>query len=888
MATWSTRAFEALLSLYPRGFRDEYGREISLLFADRYRHAATTGERALVWLDSLAGLAREAPKEHCRMILQDLRYAIRALRVHPLFASTIVLTLALGIGANTAIFSLINAVALRTLPLADPGELYAVKLESREPVPQRFSWPKFERLRAAVPSGAIAAMTRVARIHSRPDGAREFEAASVQLVSGEYFGVLKAPIAIGRPLAPGDNLTPGAHPVAVISHGYWLRRFGGSAGVLGKNVTLDRTRFTIVGVAASGFAGVWLESPVDAWIPLAMQRDVHYSQNYSASESDPAKPWMLQDQISWLEIVVRTPNATSMTAALDRFFRAAMLAYAESIRDPEERQRLLDIHLSLAPFGTGFSRLRERFLKPLYLLMAMAALVLLIACANAANLLLARAAGRQREIALRLSLGAGRLRLVQQLLTESSVLVLLAGIAALFASHWASSLLVRMATASTEGPAPFHLETDLRVLAFGMSVALVTTLLFGLAPALRSTRVDLTGTLKAGSRSVLGGGRGTGQARMLVVLQVALSLVLVSGTGLLIRSFQNLANLDLGFDSERILTVEMRIETEQQQRRLLERVRVLPGVRSASVAMCGVARGCRSYSDGYAVEGYQTAKLERIGFLVNLVEPDYFGTMGMRLVEGRTFDQRDREKSPPVAVINEAAARKYFRGDRAVGRRIGHDAKLDTEIAGVVRDARVLSPRDEPMPMVFYALTQRPGQASVLEIRAAADPRLAIAAVRRVLAEEMPDVPVRSISVLADQVSANLSQDRLILSLSSAFGALALGLAGFGLFGILSFAVVRRTPEFGIRIALGASSGRVLWSVCREALAMVLAGVAVGFPVVLFCSRAMSTLLFGVSPQDWSAFASAGAALIVVASVAGLLPAWRASRVDPVIALRME
>lgn len=294
-------------------------------------------------------------------------------------------------------------------------------------------------------------------------------------------------------------------------------------------------------------------------------------------------------------------------------------------------------------------------------------------------------------------------------------------------------------------------------------------------------------------------------------------------------------------------------------------------------------------NNGYAVEGYQAGRGESIGFLVNMVEHDYFETVGMQLKEGRLFDRRDTEKSPQVAVVNEALARRYFAGTRAAGRRIGQDNKLDTEIAGVVSDARVLSPRDEPIPMVFYPMTQAVrAAASVLEIRTHGDPRLAIAAVRRAVNEAAPEVPVGRVYALADQVSTNLNPDRLVLSLSSVFGALALGLAGFGLFGILSFAVARRIPEYGIRIALGASGGRVLWSVCREALVMVLAGVALGLPAVLFGAGAMRTVLFGVSPHDWSAFAGAGVALLAVAAVAAFLPAWRASRIDPLMALRME
>jgi predicted permease len=895
MATknWSTRAFEWLLGLYPRSYRDEYGREIAMLFADRYRHAVTPGERALVWIDSLTGLAMEAPKEHCRMFIKDLGYAIRSVRRQPLFAATIILTLALGIGANSAIFSLLNTVSMRSLPLANPGELYSVRLDSAQPVPQRFSWPVFERLRAATPGDSLAAMGTVAKLHARSEGARELEAAGVQLVSGEYFGVLKAPVAMGRPLMPADNIKPGAHPVAVISHSYWQRRFGGSGDVLSRSLALNSVKFTIVGVAAEGFTGVWLEAPADAWIPLAMQGEVRYSQNYSASNAKLSEPWMPQEQVSWLSIVVRTRDAASATAAINQPFASALLARSESINDLELRKLFLQQRLALEPFSTGFSRLRDRFVNPLYILMGMAAVVLLIACANAANLLLARAVGRQREIALRLSLGAGRLRVVQQLLTESMLLVIIAGVVGLLVSHWASTLLVQMAIGSGDEPAPFRVETDARVLGFTMGVSVLTTLLFGLAPAIRSTRAELADTLKSGSRSIVGGD-GSGHAKALVVMQVAFSLTLVSATGLLLRSFQNLATVDLGFEQKHILTADVSVKIagsnpEELHRRMVERIRQLPGVQSASVAMCGVLRGCRAINDGYTVEGYQPAAREEIAFLVNFVGPDYFDAMGMRLMEGRLIDRTDTDKSPQVAVVNEALARRYFGQKSAIGRRFGQSKRLNTQIAGVVRDARVLSAREEAMPSVFYPLSQVPGMAgSVLEIRTAGDPRLVIGAVRRALTEVAPEVPVGRVTAMADQVSSTLGLERLVVSLSSAFGSLALGLAGFGLFGILSFAVARRAPEFGIRIALGASSGRVLWSVCRDALMLVLAGVAIGLPAVWFSSGAIRKMLFGVSPHDWSVFGVAGLALFAVAAAAALLPAWRASRTDPLTALRMD
>lgn len=880
MADLSRRAFETLLKLYPRGFRDEYGREIALLFEDRYRRASTRGEKALVWLDSITGLAQEIPKEHLSVILHDLRYALRTLRLHPMFAAAIIVTLALGIGANSAVFSLINSVAMRVLPVQNPGELFNVLIEAPRPMPQRFSYPMYAALREATPSVRMAAMSRVTRLHARPEGAGELEVAATQLVSGEYFDMLDIRPVMGRLLTPEDNLKPGAHPVAVISHSYWQRRYGGASDILGKPIELSWARFTIIGVAGPGFAGVWLESPTDVWVPIAMQHEVRYSQNFSASDAQTDKPWMPQERILWLNIIGRAPETArpAVRAALNQSLMRLM---------PEAEKR--GVRFELESFGTGFSRLRERFLNPLYILMAMAALVLLIACANAANLLLARAAGRQREIAIRLSLGAGRSRLIQQLLTESFVLVALAGAASLLLSQWAGNMLVRLASDAPDAANRIPVETDLNVLGFTMAVAILTTLLFGLAPALQASRAELSGTLKSGSRSLLGGTAAGGHARILVVLQVALSLVLVTATGLLIRSFHNLTTVELGFDRDHVVTANIAIPSLNTfPQHLFDRLKAIPGVTAVSYAACGIADGCRSVVDGYTIEGYDAAPNEEIAMLVNSVGADYFRATGMRLVEGRAFDDRDTKTSKPVAVVNLAMAKKYFPGGSAVGRRIGLDGKLTTEIIGVVADARVLNVRETPAPMAFYAAAQNFQGIPNIAVRTAGDPAATVNAVRKIISEALPDAAIRRVTPLAVQVEATLALDRLILALTSTFGALALGLAGFGLFGILSFAVARRTAEFGLRIALGASTGHVLWKVSREALLLALAGIALGIPAVFFASRILRLLLFEVAPYDWAALLGSGLTLITVAAVAAFVPAWRASRVDPVTSLRIE
>jgi putative ABC transport system permease protein len=881
-----TKVFRALLALYPAAFRDEYGRELTLLFIDRYRDATGPWDRATLWLDVLTGLAVEAPKEHCRMILQDLRYALRTLRRHGLVTITIVITLGLGIGANAAIFSLLNAVVLRTLPVSDPDRLFAVRAGFPLASGNRFSGPMVERLRqSAPPHVSVASMSRgIARVYTRTEGARDSEPAALQLVSSSYFQVLGIRPALGQLLPDEDGLRP--VPLAVVSHRYWQQRFGGLEDVVGRTLTINGANFTIVGVGPQGFSGVWLESPVDVWVPLTMDRAVKYSQSFSADHANGNVQWLSQERIWWLDVIVRI--SPDQRAAVASAFNGGVPDFAKK-----------DARLVLEPFAKGFSAFRHDVTTPLLALIGMAALVLLIACANVANLLLARAAGRQREIAVRMSLGAGRARLVHQLLTESILLVMMAGAAALFFARWAGDLLVRTATASTSGAAPFAAAIDLRVWGFTGAVALTSVVLFGLLPAWRTTRVDLAAALKAGARGTAGGSA-TRPARLLVVMQVALSLVLVTATGLLVRSFHNLLNVDIGLDRGHLLSValEPRLaggrsheltadELADLQQRVLDSVASVPGVSSASLAMCGLHSTCGAREDGLQIEGYEARPDEQVVFLVNSVSPTYFTTIGTRLVAGRTFSDHDVEKAPKVAVVNRTLAAKYFENGQALGRRFGSTTK-DVEIVGIVDDARLLSVSEAAVPTAYFPILQRPVPARSLEVRATGDPRQMIGSVRSAITRAAPDMPVESVAPIEERISVTLSQVRFVVFLASGFGALALGLAGFGLFGLLSYAVARRSSEFGIRIALGASRAQVQLSVIREALWLMLCGFLLGAPFVMLGGRLVSALVFGISPHDWTTFFGATIVLAAVGSACSVLPAWRASRVDPIVALRQE
>jgi predicted permease len=858
---------------------------MTLVFADRYRDATGRTERARLWIEALTDLLIEAPKEHGRMMTRDLRHAWQSLRRQPMLTATVVIVLGFGLGANVAIFSLLNAITARTLgSIPHPDELVAVNTREYAiggPEGSRLSGPVFERMREAAPAGVgVAAMSRgIARVYTRTTDERETTPASVQLVSSSFFPLLGATPVLGRSLPDDRENAQTPNPVAVISHGYWQRRFGGATDVVGRVVTINNVAFTIVGVGPRAFTGVWLEAPVDVWVPLAMQSALKYSQNFTADGADLARPWLAQPNVWWLHVVARVPP--DRLTAVACVFNAALSSTAGANAD-----------VVLQPFSHGFSQFRQRFMLPLQALFVMTALVLLIACANVANLLLSRAIARQREIGVRLALGAGRADLFRLLLAESALLVALATMAALALAHWTSGALVR-AAAATADAASLAAPIDWRVLGFAAAIACASVLLCGLLPAWRATRANVLAALRSGGRGATI--RSSRTARALVVAQIALSLVLVTGTGLFVRSFRNLQHADPGIDVAHLLSVSIdpRLAGEDASRlpamydRVLDAVSSAPGVRAASFAMCGLERPCATQGS-YAVEGRQPRRGESIDFRVNVVSPGYFSTVGMPIVAGRAFDAHDTATAPRVAVVNKTLADTYFAGGQAIGRRVGLDA-LDTEIVGIVEDARALSDiAGPPGPALFMALAQQPIAPRSLDVRTIGDPRLSAEAVRIAIVAAAPLLPIESMTPVDEQVTRGLSRDRLATLLTTALGALALGLAGFGLFGVISYAVARRTSEFGVRMALGASPMGILWQVMREALWLVAIGAVVGVPIVWIAGRAASTLLFGVSPHDWITMAAALLVLGLASAACSLRPAWRAARIDPVIALRQD
>jgi len=829
-------------------------------------------------------------------VLQDLKFALRQLRRNPGFAGAAIVSLALGIGANTAMFSVLNAVLLRSLPLPAAAQLFKLRIEARVPTAQRFSYSAFEAFRDAAGRGNAAAMSQTNRVNLVAGQGALSERANLQLVSGEFFQLIGVQPALGRLLRPDDDRGISAHPIAVLSHAFWAERFGGAADVVGRTLVMNGSPFTVVGVAREGFRGMFLEAPTDIWIPTMMQSDVRYHQNFSANKADPEAPWVPQDGIIWLDVLVRAPGQAEarLLSALNAAFRERRLHQADAIGDPEQRRRFLDSHIALDPYAQGRSRLRERFTPLLYALMGMVALVLLIACANTANLLLARSAARQREIAVRLSIGAARGRLIQQLLTESFLLVIAAAAGGLVLARWSADVLTAMVIRSVTGSSASVIQVDARVLGFTAVVSALTALVFGLAPALRATRLNLCAALKNGDKGTQNRARWHA-ATLLIGAQVALSVLLVTAAGLFGRSLYNLAHVELGFDRDHVVNVAIDPRNSgiaptalpAFYARVLGRIESVPGVTSAAVAECGVAGGCRSASDGIVISGYTAAPSEQVLFQENRVSAEYLPTVGITQLRGRNFDARDRRDAPKVAIVNQTLVKRYFAGREPLGQRFGYKTP-DVEIVGVIADARVNSAREAAEPMAYYPLDQGMLYTTNLSVRASGDPQQILNAVRDAIRDAAPTLVVDRITTLAQQVDSGLGADRIVALLASAFGALAVALACIGVYGLMSYSVARRTAEIGVRMALGARPITVLRGILAESMTPIVAGLLVGLPLAAAGGRMVSSILFGVSPWDGSTLMAAILTLAGLGLSAALIPARRASRVDPVIALRQD
>jgi predicted permease len=712
------------------------------------------------------------------------------------------------------------------------------------------------------------------------------------LVSGTFFDVLGVKPAAGRLFTADDDRTPGAHPVVVLGHGFWTRRFAADPKIVGQAVSVNSHPMTVLGVAGPGFHGVEVGQSVDVYVPLMMQPQILPTWTRGLGD------W----RVRWLTVMARLKDGVSPEAATAGIgvLYAQLLQedlQTSTIKSEAVRKRFLTKKLGLLPGGRGTSGLRDQSRTPLLVLMGMVGLVLLIACANVANLLLARASSRQKEVAVRLALGASRGRLVRQLLAESVVLAVAGGAAGLVFASWTGDLLIRALPVESASRV-FSVEPNLRVGLFALGVSLLTGLVFGLIPAFQSTRPALASTLKNESGSVMGG---TGAFRFrkgLVVTQVALSLLLLIGAGLFTRSLMNLRSLDPGFETERLLafSVDPSLNGYALERRfaLFEEIQqelgAEPGVRLVSMATEALMTDSNS-SSTVVVKGYESKEGEDMNPNFNRVGPEFFATLGIPLVAGREFTIADGLDAPRVAVVNETFARYFFKEGDAVGRTfaLGREKDQSITIVGVAKDGKAASLREEPLRFAYLPHTQDTGVGGVtFYVRSTVPSETLGPRVHAVVQRIDSTLPVTELKTMGTQIRESLFVERMVATLSAAFGFLATLLAAIGLYGVMSYAVSQRTREIGVRVALGAGRDTVLWMVLKEVAVLALIGVAIGLPSGYGLGRLVEAQLFGMNARDPLTFVAATATLLLAAFLAGYLPAARATRVDPMVALRYE
>lgn len=836
---------------------------------------------------------------------QDLRFAFRTLRRNPGFSVVVILTLGLGIGANTAIFSLMDQVLLRTLPVKDPQSLVQLDgpgaFSGRTYNDRTFSYPMYVDLRdrsGDVFDGLIARFDASATLTYRGQAER----VDVELISGNTFEVLGVAPVLGRAITPDDDRAPGSHPVAVISDNYWQRRFARSPSALNQVVIVNSTPVTIVGVLPAGFAGVLATQTPDLFMPMMMK-----------AQLTPTWDDLDNRRSRWLNVVGRLKPGVTMDAAkaqLDVAYRQineyelqevpAFASASQTFRD-----RFLAKQLVLHPAARGLSDLRQSVSTPLFVLMAMVGLVLLIACANVANLLLTRATARQREIAVRLALGAGRRRLIRQTLTESVVLAVAGGVAGLVLSIWVGDLLLGVMPSESVARS-LSTTPDLRVGLFTAALSLLTALAFGLIPALQVSRPELNRTLREEGGSVSGGGHQARFRKGLVVVQVTLSMLLVAGAGLFARSLYNLKALNPGFATDNLVTfrVDPALNGYDQPRikrfydALLKDIATIPGVSSVSLAQVAALTDSVS-SRTIQVQGYEPKPDENMNPWTNEVAPDYFRTMDMPLLMGREFNEADVEGAPLVAVVNEAFVKYYFPNENPIGKRFGWRAVNNpaaVEIVGVVKDSLYASMRqgsttENATPRFIYTPYQQGVELNEMTVYVrTAVPDLAgmEEQLRQAVRRADPAMPIFAMQTMDRTIDEALFNERMLALLSASFGLLATLLAAVGLYGVMSYTVSRRTREIGIRIALGAERSSVLWLVLREVALLTAIGIGLGVPGALGLSQLVKSQLFGIQPTDPLTLAVASITLALVAFAAGYIPARRAAAVQPVLALRYE
>jgi predicted permease len=875
------------------------------------------------------------------MLAQDLRYAVRAMRKSPGFTAVALLSLAFGIGTNSAIFSVVDSLLLKGLPVVHADRLAVLKKDSGGDLEALFSYPSFRLFQdsGAACTGVMAVtdtFTAVVRpldasrpgraapgapaavggaASADPAGSGDAETAGAQLVSGNLFAVLGVGAAAGRTFTAAEDTVPGGHPVAVMSYGYWQKRFGGDPAVLGEALLVNGTPVTVLGVLPRGFRGVLADEAPDLFLPVTLRDTVRYRGSMHVDGPDhPQQPVWNQANQHWLALLAKRRAGVSLAkagAVLGVLFEREKLAELTERTDPDDRRQLLAEKLVAEPGARGLAARRETLTRPLLILMGLAGLVLVIACTNVATLMMARADRRRKEMAVRLGIGAGRSRVLRQLVTESLLLAGVGGALGLLFAAWGSRLLLRLVSQGTD-PVPLDVDLDWRKVAFALGVALVTGLAFGIVPALRATRVDLAAVLKQGARAMKGAGRGGHRlplGRVLVAAQVGLSLVLLIGAGLFVRSLQNLMRVDPGYATGGLVTATINpgllgfddARVAALFERLVERLETIPGVRSASLSSSRLLTASTSTST-ISLPGYVPRPNENMEAQRNGVTPQYIATVGLTLVAGRTLAPSDRAGAPRVAVVNQAMVRRFLPPGSPIGRRFGFggpESAREIEIVGVVKDAKYHRLDEKTAPLVYLPVAQLPDSmhtARLLrDVELRVDPAAGEAAVawvaaqlRRAVAEVAPGVPVLSITTMSEQLTRSLARESAVARLTGFFGLLALLLAAIGLYGVMSYSVARRTGEIGLRMALGAPRAEVLALVIRETLLLVAIGVGTGLVATWLLARLAASQLFGITSHDPATLATATAALTLVALLAGFLPARRAAGVEPMEALRYE
>jgi predicted permease len=830
-------------------------------------------------------------------LVPDLRFALRAIRRSPLFTSVALLSLALGIGANTAIFTLMDQLMLRRLPVKHPDQLVMLVQRGAHNGNnlggRMHSYPMYQDFQQkAAPFSEVLCRRLVSSSVSIDN---QTERVDAELVSGNYFTMLGVRAAAGRLFnSREDDQVYRGHPVVVLSYDYWVNRFSRDPKVIGRKILVNNYPMTIIGVSGPGFAGLDPAASPQIRVPILM-KSVMAPQWFWFHETDR--------RTRWVQVFARLKPGYTVESA-----RAPLQGLFRQIREYEAalpaaknwsryiRDRFLEGTIHVERAATGHSELRNNFSTALIVLMSMVGLVLLIACANVANLLIARALARQREIAVRLSIGASRGRLVRQLLVESLVLSSAGGLAGIALAVAMTRGLLALVPAEGS-PLLIRPEPDLRILLFTLALTFVTGLVFGLVPALRASRPDLWTTLKDAVGSIAGSGSLI-LRKGLVTAQVALSFLLLFGAGLFVRSLHNLKATETGFrDLDNLITFQVSPalngydapRTVHFYTELLDRIRAIPGVRSAALASVALLHG-DEWDSTTSVEGHQARDGEDMQAFMNSLSPGYFETMGIPILQGRDFDRRDIREDARVAIINERFARHFFGDKSAVGRHLGRgmgpETKLDIEIVGVAANSLYEGPREGVRRQVFIPNWGNHGVA--FYVRAGMASASAYALLRNEVKQLDASMPIFELKTLAAQLDETLLTERLIALLSAGFGLLATLLAMIGLYGVMAFVVARRTKELGLRMALGALPGSVIWLVMREVLVLVGIGLAVGIPAALGLGRLVAAQLYGIQSSDPWIAAGSVAALITVAGAAGLLPAHRASRIDPILALRYE